>query len=302
MRIVSLVPSATEIVCRLGLTDDLVGRSGDCDFPPEIERVPVLSQPVATPALSSAAIDRRIREDVHAGTSVYHFDAETLARVRPEVILTQELCSVCAPSFTTVRRAARLVDAPVRIVSLEPRSLADVLDNIQLVADLAAIPERGGEVVLQLRARIDAVAAAGGAPRPRVALLEWADPVFVGGHWVPEMIAAAGGTDVLGVAGRPSRQVAWEAVLDASPDVLVVAPCGFHLPRARAEAALLATRNGWRDVPAVRGGRVYVVDASSYFNRPGPRLIDGLEILAWIVRQGHGGWNTAPGAVDRWAG
>lgn len=302
MRIVSLVPSATEIVCRLGLACDLVGRSGDCDFPPEIEGVPVLSRPVATPALTSAAIDRRIREDVHAGTSVYHLDAEALARADPALILTQELCSVCAPSFTTVRRAARLVDAPVKIVSLEPRGLADVLDNIQLVADLAGIPARGREVVTQLRARIDAVAAGVAAARPRVALLEWVDPIFVGGHWVPDMIATAGGTDVLGTAGLPSRQVAWEAVLDASPDVLVVAPCGFHLPRARAEAALLASRTGWRDVPAVRQGRVYVVDASSYFNRPGPRLVDGLEILAGILRLDRGRGNGPPGAVERWVG
>jgi len=302
MRIVSLVPSATEIVCRLGLAGDLVGVSGDCDFPPEIGGVPVLSQRVATPELTSAAIDRRIREDVHSGTSVYHLDADTLARVDPTLILTQELCSVCAPSFTTVRRAARLLDAPVRIVSLEPRSLADVLDNVQLVADLSGVPARGRAVISELRARIDAVAAGAAPARPRVAFLEWVDPIFVGGHWVPEMIAAAGGIDVLGVAGRPSTRVPWDAVRDARPEVLIVAPCGFHLARAREEAALLARRDGWRELPAVRGGQVYIVDASSYFNRPGPRLIDGMEILASIL-QGRAVPGARPlDAVERWSG
>ena len=247
--------------------------------------MPVLSQPVATPDLTSAAIDRRIREDVHAGTSVYHLDAETLARVDPTLILTQELCSVCAPSFTTVRRAARLLDAPVQIVSLEPRSLADVLDNVQLVADLSGVPVHGRAVVAELRSRIDAVVASAGPERPRVAFLEWMDPIFVGGHWVPEMIAAAGGLDVLGVAGRPSMQVPWDAVRDARPEVLIVAPCGFHLARAREEAALLARLDGWRELPAVRRGQVYIVDASSYFNRPGPRLIEGLEILASVLNR-----------------
>jgi len=301
MRIVSLVPSATEIVCRLGLLDDLVGVSGDCDFPEEIAGVPVLSRPVATPDLTSAAIDRRIREDVHSGTSVYHLDAETLARVNPTLILTQELCAVCAPSFTTVRRAARLLEVPVRIVSLEPRSLGDVLDNVQLVADLAGIAARGRSVVAELRARIDAVAAGTGAARPRVAVLEWVDPIFVGGHWVPDMIAAAGGVDILGVAGAPSAQIPWAAVLEARPEVLIIAPCGFHLARAREEAALLSRRDGWRDLPAVRRGQVYIVDASSYFNRPGPRLADGVEILASVLQGRRGRFALPSDAVEPWS-
>ena len=301
MRIVSLVPSATEIVCRLGLADSLVGVSGDCDFPPEIAGVPVLSAPVATPDLTSAAIDRRIREDVHAGTSVYHLDAAALARADPTLILTQELCSVCAPSFTTVRRAARMLDAPARIVSLEPTSLADVLDNIQLVADLSGVAERGRAVVTALRARVDAVAAAAGPLRSRVAVLEWTDPIFAGGHWVPDMVAAAGGFDVLGVAGRPSTRVTWDAVRDARPEVLIVAPCGFHLARARREIALLARRPGWRDLPAVSRGQVYVVDASSYFNRPGPRVIDGLEILSSVLHGRVDGDALPAGAVERWS-
>lgn len=282
-RIVSLLPSATEIVCALGLADALVGVSHDCDFPPEIRAKPVLSEAVVTGTESSRAIDELVRGAVHRGTSVYHLDAPSLARLKPDLILTQELCTVCAPSFTLVRKAAKLLDAEARIVSLEPRGLLDVLDTILLVGELAGAEREAAALVARLRDRIDAVGGRAGGSRPRVACLEWLDPIYVGGHWIPEMVAIAGGLDVLGRGREPSLAVEWSAILAAQPEILMLMPCGFDIRRTRTEIGLIARRPGWRDLPAVRCNRVYVTDASSYFNRPGPRLVDGLEILATAV-------------------
>lgn len=285
MRIVSLVPSATEIVCALGLAGALVGVSHDCDFPPEIRGKPVLSEAIVEADTRSAATDRRVREAVHSGTSVYHLDAEALARLNPDVILTQELCAVCAPSYTLVTRAAKLLDSDVKIVSLEPRCLNDVLDNIRLVGELTGTESRAQALAVRLKGRIEAVAAcaasavAAHASRPRVVCLEWLDPLYVGGHWVPEMVNTAGGVDVMGRPGEPSRVVGWEEVVAARPDVLVLMPCGYDVAGTRAELDTLTGRAAWPDLPAVRAGRVFLTDASSYFNRPGPRLVDGIEML-----------------------
>jgi iron complex transport system substrate-binding protein len=280
MRIVSLVPSATEIVCALGLTDALVGISHDCDFPPEVLGKPVLSEAIIGLSEPSRVIEGRIRGSVHTGRSVYHVDERTLARLAPDLILTQELCAVCAPSYTLVKQAAKLLDAEARIVSLEPRGLGDVLDNILLVGELTRTEGRAQALVNQLRGRIEAARAQAFAARPRVVCLEWMDPIYVGGHWVPEMVDIAGGVDVLGRRSEPSRVVEWDEVIAAQPEVLVLMPCGFDIARTRAEVGALTGRPGWNDIPAVRGGRVFLTDASSYFNRPGPRLVDGLEILA----------------------
>jgi iron complex transport system substrate-binding protein len=283
MRIVSLLPSATEIVCALGLSDALVGVSHDCDFPPEIRGRPVLSAAIVGPAEPSALIDRRIRGAVHNGQSVYHLDAAALARLDPDLILTQELCSVCAPSYTLVKQAAKLLDGEPQILSLEPKSLSDVLDNILLVGRMTNSGPRARALVGRLRARIDAVRAHAVPSRPRVACLEWLDPLYAGGHWIPEMVDSAGGRDVLGVPGGPSRLVDWDAVLAAQPEVLVLMPCGFDVGRTRAELGRLTGRPGWPDLPAVRRNRVYLTDGSAYLNRPGPRLVEGLEILAAAI-------------------
>jgi iron complex transport system substrate-binding protein len=283
MRIVSLVPSATEIVCALGLSDALVGISQDCDFPPEIRGRPVLSAAIVEPADPSALIDRRIRQAVHDGQSVYHLDAAALARLAPDLILTQELCAVCAPSYTLVEQAAKVLHGQPQVLSLEPAGLSDVLDNILLVGRMAGSERRAEELVERLRARIDAIRRHPVPLRPRVACLEWLDPLYAGGHWIPEMVDAAGGLDVLGQAGGPSRLVPWHAVLGAQPEVLVLMPCGFDVRRTRAELGRLTGRPGWLDLPAVRGSRVYLTDASAYFNRPGPRLVDGLEVLASAI-------------------
>jgi iron complex transport system substrate-binding protein len=283
MRIVSLVPSATEIVCALGLSNALVGISQDCDFPPEVRGRPVLSAAIVEPAEPSISIDRRIREAVHNGQSVYHLDVAALARLAPDLILTQELCAVCAPSYTLVARAAKWLRGQPQVLSLEPTSLSDVLDNILLVGRMAGRERRAEALVEQLRARIEAVRSHAAPLRPRVACLEWLDPLYAGGRWIPEMVDAAGGLDMLGEAGKPSRLVSWEAVLVARPEVLVLMPCGFDVRRTRTELGRLTGRPGWTELPAVRGSRVYLTDASAYFNRPGPRLVDGLEILASAI-------------------
>lgn len=287
MRIVSLLPSATEIVCTLGLADALVGISHDCDYPPEIRSRPVLSQAVVTTDLPSGLIETRIRGQIHRGMSVYHLDEAELARLRPDLILTQELCRVCAPSYTLVRQAAKILDAETRIASLEPTGLGGILDNILLVGEMTGTLERARAIAADLRRRIDAVrAAVAGLPRPRVATIEWLDPIYVGGHWVPEMVEIAGGTDLFGKAGEPSFVVEWDRLLAARPDVLVVMPCGFDISRTRRETHLLTSRPGWPALPAVRAARVYLTDASAYFNRPGPRIITGLEILASVLHEG----------------
>jgi iron complex transport system substrate-binding protein len=301
MRIVSLLPSATEIVCALGLADALVGISHDCDFPPEVLGKAVLSEAIISPTEPSRVIEGRIRGLVHTGRSVYHLNEGALARLDPDLILTQELCAVCAPSFTLVKQAAQLLDAEVKIVSLEPRGLGDVLDNILLVGELTGVDHRARVLVERLRARIEAVRERAGtsAHRPRVACLEWFDPIYVGGHWVPEMVDIAGGGDVLGRRGEPSRVVAWDEIVAAQPEILVLMPCGFDIARARAELGALTARRGWQDLPAVRTGRVFLTDASSYFNRPGPRLVDGLEFLATALHPNR--FHSAPpdGALER---
>ncbi len=299
MRIVSLVPSATEIVCALGLADALVGISHDCDFPQDILEKPVLSEAIVSVTEPSRAIEGRIRGMVHSGRSVYHLDGAALARLRPDLILTQELCAVCAPSYTLVKQAAKLLDAEMKIVSLEPRGLADVLDNIALVGELTGTEPQAAALAARLRARIEAVRATPTASRPRVACLEWLDPVYVGGHWIPEMVDIAGGADVLGRPGAPSRMAEWDEVVAARPEVLVLMPCGFDIARARSELGVLTARPGWGDLPAVRTGRAFLTDASSYFNRPGPRLVDGLEILAWAIHPEVVDSSLPPGSIER---
>ena len=283
MRIVSLLPSATEIVSTLGLTESLVGISHDCDFPPEIRTRPILSEAIVTTDLPSGVIETQIRGQVHRGKSVYHLDEAQLAHLRPNLILTQELCQVCAPSYTLVKQAAKVLDAETRIASLEPRGLDDILDNILLVGDLTDTGERARAVAQELRRRIEHVRDVVGRLRPTVVCIEWLDPIYVAGHWIPEMVEIAGGRDVLAKAGEPSFLVEWDDVLEAAPDVVVVMPCGFDVPRTRQEITLLTNRRGWNRLPAVRDGRVYLTDATAYFNRPGPRIVTGLEILAQIL-------------------
>lgn len=300
MRIATLLPSATEIVCALGLSESLVGISHDCDYPPEIRSRPVLSDAIVGAELPSRTIDDRIRGQLHKGKSVYHLDEAQLAQLRPDLILTQELCEVCAPSYTLVKQAAKVLEAGTRIVSLEPLGLEDVLDNIALVGELTGARARAEQVVISLRERIARVtAASAGLPKRTIVCLEWLDPLFVAGHWIPEMVEYAGGQDLLGRPRQPSHVVDWDAVRAADPEVLVVMPCGFDVPRAREEIHLLTDRPGWRELRAVREQHVYLTEATSYFSRPGPRLVDGLEILASILHPEENKENVPAHSVER---
>lgn len=297
-RICSLLPSATEIVCVLGLEDRLVAVTHECDYPPAARSKPaVTSSVIPTETLSSPQIDQAVRDSLAEQATIYHLDAALLDELRPDLILTQDLCEVCAVGTNEVREVVAGLSESPRVVSLEPSSLSEVLDTILLVGRLTGTLRRAIEVVEGLQQRIAAVrAAVSSRPAVRVLTLEWLDPPFVGGHWVPEMVALAGGEDVLGRARTPSREVSWEEVASAAADVVIAMPCGFGLERSVEELRQSQLPQQWQEQPAVRSGRVYAVDGSSYFNRPGPRLVDGVEILAAILHPDA--WSTAP--RDSW--
>ena len=287
MRIVSLLPSATEIVCLLGLGDQLVGVSHECDHPPaEVAGVPPVTSSLIPADATSAEIDRLVRERVAGRRPLYRLDGDGLAAARPDLIVTQALCDVCAVDEAEVSRVAAGLAKRPQVVTLEPTSLAGVFDAIGAVAAAAGVDP--GRAVGDLRRRVAAVAARAPTRRPTVAFLEWLDPPFCGGHWNPELVELAGGREVLGRAGQPSRRVTWDDVAAADPDVIAVAPCGYDLPRARADLAVLAGRPGWASLRAVRDGRVLTFDGSAYFNRPGPRLVDSLERLVDGLRDVRG--------------
>ena len=282
MRIVSLLPSATETVCALGLEAQLVGVTHECDFPPSVRRLPQVTRtPIPTDA-PSGDIDRLVRERLKAGRALYALDMPTLERLRPDLIVTQALCDVCAVAEEEVRAAACRLPGQPRVVNLEPQTLSQVFDAVGRVAEAAGVEPAGDEVVARLQARVAAVVgrAAGMRPRPRVALLEWLAPPFSCGHWNPELVRLAGGVEGLGREGGPSRTLRWDEVTAWQPDAVLIACCGFGVERTLADVPILGSVPGWPDVPAVRAGRVFVADGSQYFSRPGPRLVDSLEILA----------------------
>jgi iron complex transport system substrate-binding protein len=283
-RIVSFLPAATEMACALGLADRLVGVSHECDYPPEVRGRPVVSRPaLSLEALSPEEIDTSVAGQLGTGGTLYQVDEVLLRDLAPDLILTQDLCQVCAPSGNELTRVLRALPNAPRVLWMTPRSLADIEDNLQLLGEATGRAERAEQLVAEGRARIARVAErVRAAPRPRVVFTEWVDPVFCAGHWVPEMVELAGGADPLGRPGADSVRVAWEDVLAAAPEVLVVSPCGFRLDAAVEQARLLVRRPGWADLPAVRGGRVYAVDANAYFARPGPRVAEGVELLAHL--------------------
>ncbi|MBI3968155.1 MAG: cobalamin-binding protein [Chloroflexi bacterium] len=294
MRICSLLPSATEIVCALGLADQLVAVTHECDFPPEAAGKPVVTySPIHGGNRSSGEIDSLVHQHLHEHRSLYHLDLDLLRQLEPDLILTQELCEVCAVSYAEVQSAVRVLDGSPRLVSLEPKRLADVLDNVRLVGDLTGAAARATELVEQLQARIDRVSQITEQvdSRPRVFALEWLDPPFAAGHWVPEQIRLAGGTSGIVAEGEPSRQVTWDEIAAFDPQVLVLMPCGFDVERTKRETHLVTDQPQLADLAAARDRRVWMVDANSYFSRPGPRLVDGLETLAWIVHpESFAGW------------
>lgn len=282
MRIVSLLPSATEIVYALGLADRLVGVSHECDFPPSARALPAVTRSLIPQGASSGEIDRIVRERAGIRQPLYALDAAALAALEPDLIITQALCNVCAVSEEDVKSAACALPGAPEIVNLEARTFEDVLAGVRLVAGRAGVDEAGESVVRGLRARAERVVQRNRqmARSPRVAFLEWLDPPFCAGHWNPELVRMAGGADPLGRSGEPAQTVSWDAVEAARPEVVFIACCGFDLERTRQDLGALSAMSGWRELPAVRAGRVYAADGSQYFSRGGPRLVDSLEMLA----------------------
>ena len=289
VRIVSLLPAATDLVAVLGRADDLVGRTHECDWPEGVVDVPVVTAAeVDQDRMSSREISLAVGGSAHSGSSLYTVDIERLAALAPDLVLTQDLCDVCAVSYRRVSEAVRLMDTDTRVVSLEPRTLAEVFGTLATVGDLLGVDTT--DIVAGLRARL-AAADPRPAHRPRVLVVEWMDPPWPAGHWVPEQVSAAGGTPLLAAPGEHTSAVEWDAMLATDPDVVVVAPCGFPPRRTRAEIDVLTSRPGWADLRAVRDGRVWLADGPSFFNRPGPRVVRGVEILAHIL---HGTGSITP--------
>lgn len=285
-RVVSLIPSSTEIVAALGFEDDLVGRSHECDVPPSVKHLPVCTEPKFDPDGTSYQIDERVKAILQESLSVYRVHADVLKELAPDVIVTQEQCDVCAVSPRDVERVVcDWLESQPQIVALEPNALTDVWNDVRRVANALGAPERGEKLVARLQARMEAVAtrAAVLEQRPTVACLEWLDPLMAAGNWMPELVATAGGDNLFGDAGEHSSWLEWDALLDADPEVIVVLPCGYSLDKTLAEMSTLTDRPTWSNLRAVQNGRVYVTDGNQYFNRPGPRLVESLEILAEIV-------------------
>ncbi|MGI9043262.1 MAG: cobalamin-binding protein [Gemmatimonadaceae bacterium] len=290
-RIVSFLPAATEIVCALGAGDELVGRSHECDYPPEVQRLPVVSRPaLPIDTMSQSDIDAAVSSQLASGESLYRVDEVLLRELAPDVVLTQDLCQVCAPSGTELSRALRELPSRPEVLWLTPRTIADVEQNVRDIACVTGHEREGDALIERGRARIDAVrqAVEGAEPR-RVVFLEWTDPVFCGGHWVPEMVTLAGGFDPLGQRGGDSRRMSWKDVVTAQPGILIVGPCGYGLS---------ASLDAARSLPEVPGMSVFAVDANAYFARPGPRLAEGIELLAHLFHPERFVW---PDATQPWA-
>jgi iron complex transport system substrate-binding protein len=295
MRICSLLPGATEIAYLLGLGDQIVGVTHECDYPHEAKQKPVVVRSVIDSSqLSCPEIDRRVGELLQAGRGLYSIDEAAFLASGPDVILTQGLCDVCALDYDDVVKAAQRLPRMPAILSLNPHSLSDVLEDISRVGAATGRETAAEALVQDLRRRIDEVGIREPEYRPRVVCLEWFEPLYVAGHWVPELVTLAGGFDPLGRKGEPSFKIEWQSVLDAKPDVILLMPCGFDVRRAVKESTPLRNLNGWSDLPAVKTGNVYALNGSAYFSRPGPRLVNGLEILARIIRPEQAGWSAAP--------
>jgi iron complex transport system substrate-binding protein len=286
MRVVSLLPAATEIAGALGLMDCLVGVSHECDYPPAANEKPrVTHSEIHEAGLPSGEVDRWVRETLAARGSLYTMDEPLLRQLKPDVILTQRLCDVCAVGYGSVAALAATLPGPPCVVNLEPSCLADIIGDIRRVAMALEAPEQGAAVVRSLEARVEAVRsrASRAERRPRCFLMEWIDPPFCSGHWGPELVEIAGGVDPLGRKGADSTRILWESVLAAQPEVLVLACCGYRVERTLQDLPILDRSPGWETLPAVRSGRVYAVDGNAYFSRPGPRVLDSLEILAELL-------------------
>jgi iron complex transport system substrate-binding protein len=279
MRIVSLVPSATEMLFALGLGADVVAVTHECDYPPAVRGLPKITRDVLPAGLTAGQIDAAVKERTLAGQSIYELDADLLRDLRPDLIVTQELCSVCAVSYDDVRAVAEEIDTHPHVISLDPHTVGEVLGDVRTLAQATDRKDAAIDLIGDASARIDRVRlAVRGARRLRVAALEWLDPPFAAGHWTPQLIDYAGGQDVLGFAGENSEERTWHEVEAAQPDIVIVMPCGYDAEIAHREAEMHRD-----ELAAVGAGEVVAVDAAAYFSRPGPRIIDGLELLAHII-------------------
>lgn len=279
MRIVSLVPHATELLFALGAGPEVMGVTHECDFPPAATGLPHLTRDVLPVGLSAAEIDAAVRKRTLEGEAIYELDRDLLARLEPELIVTQALCPVCAVSYDEVAKVAKTLPSKPQVIALDPKTLGETLGDVRTIAQATDRREQGETLVAEIATRIDRVKlAVRGQPRPRVAALEWLNPVFLAGHWTPQLIELAGGEDVLGLPGEPSQIVSWEELAATQPDVLLVMPCGYDEQRAHAEAVTHAS-----ELARLSAKRIVAVNASAYFSRPGPRLVEGLEILAHIL-------------------
>jgi iron complex transport system substrate-binding protein len=279
VRIASLVPSSTEMLFALGLGDAVVGVTHECDYPPEARELPVLTRSIIPEGLLPAEIDRAVAERAERGESLYELDSFALEELEPDLIVTQAVCEVCAVSFDDVRAIAQELPGQPRVLSLDPSTLGEVLDGARALGDATGAAAAAAELLRDAAGRIDRVRrAVAGAERPRVAALEWLDPPWVGGHWVPQMIELAGGQDLHGLPGERSERTSWEALRAGRPELVVTMPCGYDTQRAYAEAVASADA-----LASLDARRVVAVDASAYFSRPGPRLVDGVELLAHLL-------------------
>jgi iron complex transport system substrate-binding protein len=297
--IVSLLPSATEIVVALGLRDCLVGRSHECDFPAGLEELPVCCEPTIDISASSREINSQVEQRLSSAVSLFRLDTEKIAELQPTLILTQMQCEVCAVSENDVRATVeKLADSKPQILSLSPNCLADVWQTIRDVASAVGVSERGKKLVVELQSRLDAIrdGVSQTGRRPKVACIEWLDPLMTAGNWVPELVEIAGGENLLGRASEHSPWLKWDELISADPDVIVVLPCGFDLERTRAEASSLARNSQWEKLRAVRNGAVFLTDGHNFFNRPGPRLVESAAILAEILHP-----DIFPATSNGWA-
>ncbi len=296
MKICSLLPSATEILFALGLGDQVVGVSHECDFPPEARTKPILIKSRVSHTESAAEIDRQVREFLARGESLYSVDFEALAAIEPDLIVTQDLCHVCAATPDDLASALAHLRTRPLVLTLNPHSLADVCTDVRSVGEATGCSAQADAVVEQFERDVEQVECdVADLSRRNVVCLEWLDPPYVAGHWVPEMVARAGGIDLLGRAANPSFRVEWEDVLVVKPEVILIMPCGYSLEQASAEFRKMPLPWGWESLPAVASGDVYIVEASGYFSRPGPRLATGMRILADAIHAGSGGPKALPG-------
>ena len=284
MKIISLLPAATEIVCLLGLEKSLVGVSDDSDFPEGVSKLPKVTTTTMGPNLSSLEIDKKVKAAKHRGSSVFHIDTKVLAELAPDLILTQELCPVCAPAFTDVEKAAKKILHNTQIISLEPHSIFDILKNIQTVGELTETKQKAKEILVSLQSRLSVLSKKLiSKKKPSVLIIEWLDPVMIAGHWVPEMVQRAGGAILIAKKKEPSRYLSWDDVILLDPDCIIVAPCGFSIQRTVREISLLKQKKDFKKLKAHKNSRIFLVDGNAYLTRPGPRIIDGTEIMAEIL-------------------